>query len=129
MPEPLINRLTGRPVSFLVADAYEDSLTPLCDDIVWRLYRSETPGHAILEVETSHAYTSTLISRIVVEGRFGVIAQGDGYDIVALEDTRATLVEGQDLSGELERWRTLERQVGIELRITATGMSLVHDLP
>lgn len=126
MLEPIINRLTGGPVSFLVADAYEDSMTPLGDDIVWRLYRSENAGHAVLEVETSHAYTSTLISRIHVEGRYGVVERGEGYDIVTLEDTRATLVEGDDITGELARWRELEARAGIELRITAAGIGLAR---
>jgi hypothetical protein len=129
MPEMLINRLTGEPVRFLVADAYENSMTPLGDDITWRLYRSETVGHAVLEVETSHAYTSTLISRIHIEGRYGVLEQGEDYDIVMLEDARATLVEGDDITGELGRWRELERRAGIELRITAAGISLVRGLP
>jgi hypothetical protein len=126
MPDTLLAQHIGQPQRYWLADAYLDSTIPLGFDIFWTLTLARD-GPATLDIETFHPYTNDLLSHIRLRGRWYSVESNSQFYLVVMEDTQATLLEGD--TEDLDEWIERERTQGIGLRVSAASISLVQGLP
>jgi hypothetical protein len=120
MANLLLDTHFGRTVTYMIADAYEDSLTAWGDDFYWSL-TIDAQGSLMLDIDQCHGYYGMRMTLLRIQGRWTLLESTEEAYMVWLEDLELLALEGDppDRNAWLAHART-----GVKLRVSATTIGI-----